>query len=520
MTTKQLPPQPSLEQLRRQAKDLIRSFRAGEISAKERIASQIKKLAGEIESNRGHASLSSAQLTIAREYGFESWPKLKFFIESLGMTFEQKLKAFVQAATSNRLYYAKDLLQSEPKLATHDLSTACLVGDFSFVEKQVSQTPSLVSSKIGIRNWEPLLYVCFSYFHRENSETASNLIRIANLLIEKGADVNAYYIHDREEPGSDNKIPALYGPSGETNFPALAEVLLKAKANPDERESLYHSTEFRDRKCLELLLKYGADPKKWGALHHILDFDDLVGTEMLLKAGADPNFQYEGLGTALHHAIVRGRNGKIIKLLLQFEADINAKNPQGYTPYEMALRFGNAEAREALQEKVEQKPISPQEKFIAACAAADRGEAEHLLSQQPRLLKTLSERDLRLVADFAALNKVDSVKLMLDLGFDINQPGDWGGPVLHQAAWNGHVETVDMLINRGAAFETLNDYEGTALGTAIFATAHKKVPESDTAPYVSIAESLLEAGAKLHPYMLTMGNESMTEFLKTYSSTN
>lgn len=43
-----------------------------------------------------------------------------------------------------------------------------------------------------------------------------------------------------------------------------------------------------------------------------------------------------------------------------------------------------------------------------------------------------------------------------------------------------------------------------------------QVPETDTR-YISIAESLLEAGAKLLPHMPTMGNEAMSDFLQTYS---
>lgn len=519
MTTKKLPSQPSLEQLRRQAKDLIRSFRAGDKSAQERLISQLKNKTSEIEEGKSQPSLSIAQLTIAREYGFESWPKIKFFIESLGMTYEQKLNAFVAAATSNRLYYAKYLLQNEPKLATHDLSTACLVGNVELVEKLISQTPALVKSKIGIKNWEPLIYVCFSFFNKDGSTTAENLLKVAALLVSKGADVNAYYLHKIGDSSPENQVPALYGPSGATNFPDLAEFLLKSGANPNERESLYHATEFRDKNCMRLLLKYGANPTKWGALHHILDTEDFEGTEDLLKAGADPNFQYENLGTSLHHAVIRGRSGKIIELLLKYEADPKALDPEGRTPYEESLRYGNLEAKKVLTGRSPQKELSTEEKFIAACAEADAKTAKDILASKPDILKTLPEKDLKLIADFAALNKIESVKLMLDLGFDINQRGEWAGPVIHQAAWRGHLDLVELLISRGADLEIVNGYKGTALDTIVFASSFQevKVPESRC---IEIAESMLEAGAKLEPFMLTTGSEGMNEFLKTYSSVN
>jgi hypothetical protein len=56
MTTKPLPPNASLDHLKYQAKDLMKA-------------------------NAG-LSLSEAQFTIAREYGFASWPKLKVHVES------------------------------------------------------------------------------------------------------------------------------------------------------------------------------------------------------------------------------------------------------------------------------------------------------------------------------------------------------------------------------------------------------------------------------------------------------
>jgi ankyrin repeat protein len=516
VTTKSLPLQPSLDQLRRQAKDLIRAIRAGDTAAKDRLLVQLKSLSREIESGQRVISLSLAQLAIAREYGFESWPKLKFFVESEQMTFEQKLEAFVRAATSNRLYLAKSLLQSDPKLASHDLSTACLVGDFDLVERLIRQTPSLVFTKVGLKSWEPLLYVCFSYFNRESAETAARLLQIARLLIQLGANVNVWYLHEPEEPGSDNRIPALYGPCGETNFPELASILLEAGAQSEDRESLYHSTEFRDHKCLRLLLKHGADPKKWGALHRMLDFEDHEGAEILLTAGADPNKPYLQLGTALHHAILRGRSARVLSLLLQYGADASIKNPQGYTPYELALRFGHADAKQVLDAGQKPQQATRQELFISACANGDRDQAQELLAQSPNLVKMLGESDRKLIADFAALGKLEAVKLMLDLGFDLNQRGDWGGTVVQQAAWHGQVEVVELLVERGADLEILNDYGGATLGTTVFATAYLKVPENDQR-YIAIAETLLEAGAKLQPFMLNMGNEAMSEFLKTYS---
>jgi hypothetical protein len=56
-----LPERPSLEQLRKQAKEHLVTLRAADPSA----------------------TLAIAQLALAREYGFDSWPKLVHHVESI-----------------------------------------------------------------------------------------------------------------------------------------------------------------------------------------------------------------------------------------------------------------------------------------------------------------------------------------------------------------------------------------------------------------------------------------------------
>lgn len=60
-----LPARPNLTHLRHQAKDLLRAAKSGEPDALERIRAVSERIA-----------LASAQLAIAREYGFASWTKL------------------------------------------------------------------------------------------------------------------------------------------------------------------------------------------------------------------------------------------------------------------------------------------------------------------------------------------------------------------------------------------------------------------------------------------------------------
>jgi ankyrin repeat protein len=73
--------QPDLEQLKRQAKELLEGFRA---SAPEVLAEVAAHFAG---ADTATFALHDAQLVLARAYGFESWPKLKAAVE--GVTAER-----------------------------------------------------------------------------------------------------------------------------------------------------------------------------------------------------------------------------------------------------------------------------------------------------------------------------------------------------------------------------------------------------------------------------------------------
>ena len=68
-----LPAQPSLEQQKKRARELLNAAQAGDADALRRLGA----------TGAAKPSLHAAQLAIAREYGFSSWPKLKAHIDAL-----------------------------------------------------------------------------------------------------------------------------------------------------------------------------------------------------------------------------------------------------------------------------------------------------------------------------------------------------------------------------------------------------------------------------------------------------
>jgi hypothetical protein len=85
--SRQLPQKPNLEYLKKQAKELLRGMRQGK--------------------------LADAQHTLAHEYGFATWAKLKSHVESLGFTPAEALKAAVCDSDAPRV---REVLERYPEL--------------------------------------------------------------------------------------------------------------------------------------------------------------------------------------------------------------------------------------------------------------------------------------------------------------------------------------------------------------------------------------------------------------------
>ncbi|HZZ41871.1 MAG TPA: ankyrin repeat domain-containing protein [Tepidisphaeraceae bacterium] len=464
--SKSLPPRPNLEYLKKSAKQRLKKLRA----------------------NNPLAKLTSAQLEVAREYGFASWRKLHDHILSQhpaitsASNLREKIAAFLDAAVSpigsnpeaGNLDQADAILHETPELATADLLIAAALGNAKALETFLHQSPSALHQPAGPRNWPPLLYLCYSRYLRLQPQRQADFLRCAKLLIQSGADPNTHFVHEGFNE------TALFGVSGVANSPLLTRYLLQSGADPDDlqsagqgTESLYHACEHLDNECLRLLLKAG--PRKQNmsyCLARKLDFDDIQGVRLMLDYGADPN---QG---ALPHAIRRGRSVEIITLLIQNGADVNRPDKTGMAPLHLARRLGRTDIAELLLQHGATDDASPREQFLAACAAGNTRLARKFLKDEPGLVKKLSPDELHILPDAAWAGHQKAVRLMLDLGFDINAKGDWGGSAIQQAAGHGHLALTKLLISRGADLKLKNKYGGNALGAATHFAQETKHPSS------------------------------------------
>jgi ankyrin repeat protein len=436
---------------------------------------------------KGPFSLQQAQWILAREYGFETWPKLKQFVELAGADFAKRVEMLTSAACAGNVALARKILTVAPQAAKSDLYAACACGEAEVVEAMISNDASLATRPGGPNGWQPLLYVCFSRLYREEPSLRDAAVRIARTLLGAGADPDAFFLDSTNIQGTPQR--PIYGACGVLNHPALARLLLERGANPNDDESFYHTTEHRDHACLKLLIEFKAEPRRTNALKRMLDFNDDAGLRLMLEYGFDPD---ESVPGALHHAILRGRPIATLALLLQHGANINAKATDGKTPYAWAVMLYRDDVAEYLQACGASAALTEPQKFIAACTRGYEGTVQDMLRGDPEILAKLSNEDRQQLAEAAWRGHDWAVRVMLDAGFDVTVPTAMNMQPLHCAAFQGHVKVVELLLAHRPPLESRNGYGGTPLTAAIHGAAHGVNPSGN---YPGVIRALLEAGA-------------------------
>ena len=493
----------NLEFYRKQAKSLLKAAKSGDHAAFERLKRHSPNLSGAAESV---PALHDAQLTVAREQGFLSWPRFQTFITRSRLDYQNLASAFVDAALSD-LRRAGEMLTDHPDLAGAGYYSALVLGDSQSVRKVLKANPEATKTKGGAKNWEPLLYVCFSRFAGRKSGRADQLIETARLLLDHGADPSTSY---NPEEWPDNPLSCLYAATGLNNNPALAAVLLEAGANPNDSESLYHSTEHADLECMRLLLANGALPKNTNALKHMLDREDLEGLRLLLAAGADPNEVNHRGETALHWAVYRGRSVQTIAGLLDGGAAIDMRRYDGRTAYSMAALRGQSDVAALLAARGADTSLSPLDRFVGACAAARPEELNRLLAEQPDIPK--SPEAVRLIPDLAASHSTSAVRGLLAAGLPVDARGEMGATALHWACWKGYADLVDLLLEHHASL-TIEDQEHHGTPPGWFGHGVQNCGEG-CGDYPQVARLLIAAGAAIPARDIPTGNADVDAVLR------
>src|ERR1700680_1404967 len=183
MPVRRLPSNPNLDHLKYQAKDLLNDHAAHTPDVAQRIREFHPRFnrATDTEVSDAQLSLSDAQLTIAREYGFPSWARLKRHIEkpTLSDRLDLPHQQRIENATFRR---AVELLDA---------------GDTSGLREQLKQHPSLVHEYVVFEGGNYFRNPTLLEFVAENpvrhGTLPPNIVRVAKVILDAGGEPPALH---------------------------------------------------------------------------------------------------------------------------------------------------------------------------------------------------------------------------------------------------------------------------------------------------------------------------------------
>lgn len=493
-----LPPSPNLSYEKKQAKALLRDARAGDAAALARVRAHLSKT---------DLTLADAQFVIARERGFESWPKLKAHIDARSPLAEQGIR-FLKAVIHTQPGIAQRLLDDHPEVARLDIFTAAAAGNVEAVAAFLRDDPALATATFGEIEAPPLVFACGSPLHQTSHQHAARFRRIAEILMDAGASPNSFSIYLEGE--SRAPISALYYASM-ADHRDIVRLLLERGAKTQDGESIYHAAQHNRVECLELLREFGADfsstqspygntPLYFLAGHRTDQEGEapwFKGMVWLLDHGADPNVpSYQKAETPLQGIAASAPKMATARALLAHGADVNQPRGDGKTPYAIAIRHGNFEMADLFRRHGARTDVlTPMEELLGACLAADEKRARALLASNPGLLAAMTDADRGALADAVNHERADAVRLLVRLGFDLKAELGDGGTALHWACWEGRLEMVKLLLSMGAPVNVKDKmFGGSPLGWALHGSQNSPRQGGDDT-FIAIVDLLLDAGA-------------------------
>ena len=481
----------TLDNLKKEAKRWLKALRENDAEARKRLQRAYPKVSG-------HPVLRDVQHALALEHGLRNWKELKLALQKAASdgaqardTSAEPVARFLEYACpdhhvrglpAHRMarHAAARILQQNPEIARDSIYAAAVCGEIEQVERILRDRPQLANTKLsaagtdrsgagghfdflgnlGGKPWEPLLYLCFTRLPL--AKPNDNAVAIARLLLDHGADPNAYFM------AGDSRYTPLVGVIGEgeegrpphPRRDELARLLLERGAEPYDGQVIYN-VHFHGKILWWLKLMYefsvkagrGADwdDPEW----HMLDQGGYgSGARWHLRTAVEKN-DIELAEWCLAH----GANPAAAP-----EAD--QKFPR-HSLYEQAVRRGHTAIAELhVRHGAERQEIvlDDEDQFVAACLRLDHNEVQRLLAQHPEYLHSPK-------AIFAAVrqDRADVVPWLLDLGTPVEVEDAKKQRPLHVAAASDAVRVAELLIERGAELDPYElNYGNTPLDFAVY----------------------------------------------------
>ncbi len=435
---KQLPLHPNLENLKNQAKAQLRA---------QRLTSPTFLLA-------------DAQYLIAREYGFESWSKLKAHVQAQSKTqIEASVNALRDAAGRGDCHALKAILNVAPNLINE-------VGG--------SGMRTALHEAVGARS-----------------------AAAVKLLLENGADPNI-----RCE--GDNAMP-LHFACEKQNF-EIVRLLIEAGSDPIG-EGDYHelgvigwATAWEyvhsNKTLVDYLLQHGSVHNIWSAVA-MGDTDAIQRLAAQSPALLDQRMDLANRRRRpLHLAVIKKQRASLLTLL-DLGANIESIDEARFSALDEAAVRGETEFAQLLLER------GAKLRLPAAFALQRSVEMKALLRKDPTALKP-GNRWGNLIVRAAERGNAAMVEALIHAGADVNTRDDpktavdstSGFTPLHAAAFQGRTSTVAVLLRHGANVRIREErWHGSPGGWAYYAghkEAHDLIVQADIDIMEAIANGLVE----------------------------
>ncbi len=350
MPVKPFPSKPDLNHLKYQAKDLLKGHAAHDRGVAQRIREFNPRFSGATDDEIFTAALklSAAQFTIAREYGFKSWKRLKAHVESPELARRLTLPHHerIEDAAFRR---AVDLLDG---------------GDAAGLREHLKRHPQLVLEHVEFESGNYFHSPTLLEFIAENpirhGTLPKSIVAVTEVILDAGADRRAM----NEALGliSTGRVPRECGVQI-----ALIDLLCDRGCDPDG--ALEAAVAHGEFEAAETLMRRGArvslpvaaalgrfedakrslssadDLERRKALALASQFGQEAIVQLLLESGEDPNgfSPVHSHATALHQAALGGHEG-IVRLLVERGANVDVRDLlwQG-TPADWARHEGRTE---------------------------------------------------------------------------------------------------------------------------------------------------------------------------------
>jgi ankyrin repeat protein len=249
-------------------------------------------------------------------------------------------------------------------------------------------------------------------------------------------------------------------------------------------------------------------PKDGGALTplvYAVRADDLDSVKVLLAAGADLN-QVTGYGWSPLLVATQNRYYRLGAYLIDHGADVNLANQGGWTPLYLATDNRNIESGDypvrkgdmdhldfikllldkganvnaRMKDSTETRTVFTNQwldengatAFLRASQSGDLVLMKLLLAHgaDPKIDTLLHVTALEVAAgvgwvegityEWSPEATLEAVKMLLDLGLDVNAQADTGRTALHGAAHKGRTDVIQVLVDHGAKLD-VRDYGNT-----------------------------------------------------------